>query len=460
MEKISLDFVIDAVSGVLIGEYKDTRFSSISTDTRNIPRDCLFIALQGENFDGNDFLDEAFEKGAVACLAQRCDDNPKGVVVIVNDTRSALLKLAGAYRELFNIPVVGITGSVGKTSTKEMVYAVLSKRFNTHKNEGNLNNEVGMPLSVFYLNKSHEAAVFEMGMSGLGEISRLTKVASPSIGIITNIGISHIEKLGSQQNILKAKLELLDGLKTNGTLILNQDDELLSKIKIPPNINILGYGINNRNCEAFADDIVSDEDGTSFDVSFGGKTYPARLSVCGRHNVYNALAAFLSAVTLGMSPKEAITGFLNYATSGLRQKIVKFEGIILIEDCYNASPDSMNSAFEILATARVRGKRIAVLADMLELGESARQAHLEVGEAAMRCGVELLLTYGENARLYCEGFEHMGGKKGSYFHFEHKDELSAMLSGFMKEGDAVLFKGSRGMRLEEVIEKACEGWKH
>jgi UDP-N-acetylmuramoyl-tripeptide--D-alanyl-D-alanine ligase len=298
-----------------------------------------------------------------------------------------------------------------------------------------------------------------MGMSGIGEISRMSRVAKPSIGVITNIGISHIEKLGSQSNILKAKLEITDGMGSGGRLVVNGDDKLLSGLKLPGR-EIFTYGIEHEDCGIFADNIVVSQNSTQFDIHYEGGRVSARLPVCGRHNVYNALAAFACGRLLGITPEEAVEGFENYAPPGLRQKIEDFQGITLIKDCYNASPDSMNSAFDVLKTINVRGRRIAVLADMLELGSSARQAHADVGRAAFKNGADMLLAYGSNARFYCEGFE--SAQKGSGLpcrHFSDKTELAGELAGIVKKGDAVLFKGSRGMMLEDVIDMACERWK-
>jgi UDP-N-acetylmuramoyl-tripeptide--D-alanyl-D-alanine ligase len=465
MEKITLEFIADAVHGIVANgivangavDISGTEgFTEISTDTRSIIPGCLFIALRGERFDGNNYLEEAFDKGAAACLAEKpCD---KGTVIVVGDTGAALLALAGAYRKLFDIPVIGITGSVGKTSTKEMICCVLSQRFKTLKNEGNRNNGVGMPLSVFSLTKEHRAAVFEMGMNSFGEISRLSLVAQPDLAVITNIGISHIEKLGSQENILKAKLEITDGLKPDGKLVVNGDDRMLKGIDAGGR-QILTYGIENDNCGVFADNIMSDHSGTSFTIHYDGGSINAMLPVPGRHNVYNALAAFTCGCLLGIPPGEAVRGFENYSPTGLRQMIEDFSGITLIKDCYNASPDSMNSAFEVLKTVRVTGRRIAVLADMLELGKSSERAHRDVGKAAFDSGADMLLAYGGDAKYYCEGFlEAQNSSPRPCMYFGDKGALAAALAGLMESGDAVLFKGSRGMKLEEAIDKACERW--
>lgn len=461
LEKISLAFILRATGGRLGHACFNLKFDSICTDTRAITPGCLFVALRGERFDGNDYLDEAFRKGASACLAQKQTES--GDVILVDDSRAALRRLAAAYRRLFDIPVVAVTGSVGKTSTKEMIAAVLSQRWRTHKNEGNRNNEIGMPLSVFGLTRAHGAAVFEMGMSGFGEISRLSDCASPNIAVITNIGLSHIGMLGSQQNILKAKLEILDGLRPGGTLVRNGDDPLLRSLRaeeLPGKPKIITYGVENVDCDARADHILINETSTSFDLHLGGENVPVTLPVCGRHHVYNALAAALCGRLLGVTLDQAAAGLAGFALPGFRQKIVPFKGMTLIEDCYNASPDSMKAAFGVLdaVAAASGGRKIAVLADMLELGSEAGNAHYETGKLAAR-SANVLYAFGEHAVRYCEGFAAAGGDPHSCSLFDSREELAKALAAQMKPGDIVLFKGSRGMRLEDAIKMVCEGWE-
>lgn len=461
MEKISLDFILNATGGRLARESFNIKINGVTSDSRKITPGCLFIAIKGENFDGHEFIATAFEKGAFAALSEHPIDNVCRPVIIVKDTRAALLKLAQAYRMIFDVPVVGITGSVGKTSTKETIYSVLSQKYKTHKNEGNLNNEIGMPMSVFGLDRSHSAAVFEMGMSGFGEISRLTRVAKPDIGVITNIGISHIGKLGSRENILKAKLEITDGMNTDGELVLNGDNDMLRGYineaagKLP--MKITTYGIQSKD-GVYADNIVSNAFGSSFDIHYDGKKIAARMPVPGEHNIYNALAAFCVGRSLDVEPEKAVTGLADYKPAGMRQKIENLRGVAFIADCYNASPDSMNAAFGVLNAVK-KGRSIAVLADMLELGEESESAHTNVGKAAAQSGVELLLCCGSDAKYYCDGYNSLNNGGESCF-FEDKQALAKALTDLLKEGDTVLFKGSRGMKLEEVMQSVYEGWKN
>lgn len=461
MDKISLGFILSATGGCLAREHYNVRVSGISTDTRTVKEGDLFIALRGDNFDGNDYIQTAFDKGAYAAVAEVAADSFSRPVITVTDTRAALLHLAASYRMNFAIPVIGVTGSVGKTSTKDTIHAVLSQKYLTHKNEGNRNNEIGMPMSVFGLERHHEAAVFEMGMSGFGEISRLTRVARPDIGVITNIGVSHIGKLGSRENILKAKLEIIDGMSKDGVLILNADNDLLgayikeAKGKLP--IEIVSFGIKDRS-GVYADDISSGADGSDFTIHYGSKTIRAHMGVAGEHHIYNALAAFTVGLRLGVEPEAAVKGLSEFRPSGLRQNIKEVNGVSLIEDCYNASPDSMDAGFNVLSTV-AKKRKIAVLADMLELGDESQKAHTKVGIAAAENGVDILLAYGDYARYYCEGYNSRKNGGESCF-FDDKAALGKAITELLRNGDTVLFKGSRGMKLEEVIAAVNEGWKN
>ena len=422
------------------------RFADISTDTRKIIPDSLFIAIRGENFDGNDFAAKAVELGASAVLCER-DCGLGERQILVKDTRAALLELAGYYRSLFKIPVVGITGSVGKTTTKEMTHAVMSVKYNTLKNEGNLNNEIGVPLTLFKLEKSHEAAVIEMGMSGFGEIERMTKAVRPDAAIISNIGVSHIEKLGSREGILRAKLEILQGMKSDAPVILNGDDEMLVTVR-PGAHPVIYYGINNENSMFKAFDITSKETGTDMTVGFSGGSARGSLPFPGRHNIYNALAATAAGSVFGIDPADALNALKNYVPAGMRQRINKKYGMTFIEDCYNASPDSQAAALAVLGEMKA-GRRIAVIGDMLELGEVSPQAHYQVGVKAAENGIDAVFTYGERSLETAKAAREAGIAEVESF--SDKEELSETLASYLKKDDAVLFKASRGMKLEDVI---------
>ena len=444
MEQMTLEEIAKAIGAKNPVNGKTTL---ICTDTRKIEKGCVFVALVGANFDGHDFVKTAIENGAIAAITERQIERLP--CIVVDSTRKALLDLAKYYRKKFAPVLIGVTGSVGKTTTKEMIALALSAKYNTLKNEGNLNNEIGLPLTLFRLDSSYEAAVIEMGMSHFGEIHRLSKTAKPTISIITNIGFSHIENLGSQDGILKAKLEILDGMEVDTPLILNADDKILANVCLDR--EIITYGIENECADIRAVNIVSDLD-TKFDILYKGENYPVTLNCIGMHNVLNSLAAFTVGVTCGIEPKE-ITGKLStYQSVGLRQKVEHLGEQTVIIDCYNASPDSMRAAISVLAQMEPKndGKRVAVLADMLELGEMSTELHESVGEMVVKANIDKLICYGKNARYIAEKADEMGLHSGCA---TDKGMLLEYLKMTLKPNDIVLFKGSRGMKLEEVIEE-------
>lgn len=452
MEKMTLAEIVAAVDGSF-GYPADTVIDSISTDTRKISDNSVFLALKGENFDGHDFAAKAMELGAAAVITERAVEGAK--CIIVDSTAKALLDLGHYYRSKFNIPLVGITGSVGKTTTKDMIACVLARKFRTLKTSGNHNNEIGVPQTLFELNNSFEAAVIEMGMNHAGEMSRLSTCSAPTCCVITNIGVSHIENLGSQENILRAKLEILDGASPDAPLILNRDDKLLASVDVHGSREVIFYSLKKKDCAVFALDITPGENGIAFNINYGGKKYPAELSVLGEHNVKNALAAFTTGVTLGIDPEECAAGVADYRPEGLRQNVTVKNGITMVVDCYNAAPDSMKAALSVLSQVKIRegGRRFCVLADMLELGKNAKTYHKQVGEYTAASKADVLLCFGPNSVYYIEGAVKKGFDEASCKHFETREELADCLKGQLREGDAVLFKGSRGMKLEEVINR-------
>ena len=432
--------------GRLIGP--DVEVAGVSTDTRTIEKGMLFVAVRGESFDGNDFIDAAAEKGAAAVVSDREQGagSHRVTVILVNDSRTAQLALAHYHRMKFPLKLVGVTGSVGKTSTKDMVYAVLSAKYETLRTEGNFNNDIGLPRTLFRLNESYGAAVIEMGMSDLGEISVLSGAAAPDICIITNIGWCHIENLGTRENILKAKLEILDGASPDAPLILNGDDEYLKTVDIPGR-RIIRYG-RGEGCDVRAENIVQTADGQEFTLTYSGRKYPAKLPVVGEHHVMNALAAFAAGIEAGMTAEEIVPAFLRYEASGMRQKIEKRGDITVILDCYNASPTSMESSLSVLGGMECSGRKCAVLGDMLELGRMSAELHAGVAEYVMK-NADCAFLYGAEMahcreRLEREGFE--------VHHSTDKKVLTAELLSWLRPGDTVLFKGSRGMRMEEIAE--------
>lgn len=424
----------------------DCMIESVSSDSRKRQPGSLFIALSGENFDGHQYTQSALENGAAAVLCERetgCGDKE----LMVDDTHLALLHLAAYYRRLFDIPVIGITGSVGKTTTKEMTAAVISRKFRTLKNEGNRNNEIGLPMTIFNLDDSYEAAVLEMGMSGFREISSLSKTAAPSLAIITNIGVSHMEKLGSRENILKAKFEILEGMREDAPLLLNGDDMLLFNAETG-NRPVYYFGIENDMCQFKACEIEQKNNETAFSIIYNSLKQKIAIPAVGKHNIYNAVAAFAAGFLMGVPPEEAAAALKEYEPAGMRQRIKTVKEITFIEDCYNASPDSVRAALSVLGTLQAQ-RRIAVLGDMLELGDFSVQAHAEVGTEAAKERVDVLLTYGVQSKETAKKAGEAGVK--TVLSYDNKKELALYLSSILHPGDVVLFKASRGMGLEDVI---------
>lgn len=444
MRKISLQQVAEAVGG----EYnRNAEITEVCIDSRLCRPGCLYVAIKGENFDGHDFVAAAFENGAVAAIIHH-DVDVEGAFVRVKDTHRALIALAHWYRMTFDIPVVGLTGSVGKTTTKEMTWFVLNEKYNSLKTEGNLNNNIGLPRTLLRLEDDTQAAVIEMGMGNMGEISELSHIAEPTVAIISNIGVSHMETLGSRENILKAKLEILDGLREGCPILLNGDDPYLVGAVIEEH-PVFYYGIDDKTCDYRAINIEQKDETTEFDIVYdGGKIQHAVIPTIGRHNVYNALAAFGTGMKLGVTPDEAVRGLAKYVPSGMRQRIKTVGGIRFIEDCYNASPDSQRAALKMLSEMRAE-RKIAVLGDMLELGAISEDSHRNAGLLAAKAKIDVLMTYGERSVATAEKARECGLSQS--YDFVDKGLLADKLFEILRPGDAVLFKASRGMALEDII---------
>ncbi len=446
MEKILLSDIASAVGGIINIEADITE---ICTDTRQLSDGCLFLAIRGDRFDGHDFVAYAFEKGAVVAITEKQIENYP--CIVVKNTRKAFLDVAKYYRKLYNIRLVGVTGSVGKTTTKEMIALVLSEKYKTLKTEGNLNNEIGLPKTLLGINKEHKAAVIEMGMSDFGEIERLSDTAMPTIAVITNIGFSHIENLKTQEGILKAKLEILSGMSEDAPLVINADDKLLNTLKGTLNRTVFTYGIENKTADYLAENIDEGNESTAFTVKYQDKAVEITLPCIGKHNILNALSAFCIGINSGISEAEIVNALKKYKPNGLRQNIVKKGDQTIIIDCYNASPDSMKASLSVLlqVKAEKNGRKIAVLGDMLELGAMSKQLHENVGKLSEMADVDKLFTYGKESAYIANKAQELGV---GIFRTDDKIRLINALKAYLKADDVVLFKGSRGMRLEEVID--------
>ena len=434
--------------GSLLG---DPEILAVATDSRAVCPGSLFVCIQGERVDGHAFAAKAIGSGAVGIVAQH---PVQGVdpqhCVFVEDPLDAMIAMGANYRAGYHPLLVSVTGSVGKTTTKEFCHAVFSAFGKTLKTEGNQNNEIGMPNTLFRLDADTQYAVIEMGMQGLGEIEKLARAARPNGAIITCIGRSHLEQLGTRENILRAKLEICEGLPDGAPLVVNGDDDYLPDVPVRAGLRKVLFAIENENAEVRAREIVSKPSGTHFvieDAVHG--SLPAFIPAMGLHNVRNALSAYTLATRLGLSAETAAGALKNYETTGHRQHVVEHKGVTVIEDCYNANPDSMRAALFTLRDYPTGGKRIAVLGDMFELGAISEQAHADVGTLAAQCGVDLLLTAGEAMQAAHESAREKGV---CALHFENRDAALQALTERCRTGDVVLVKASHGMAFEKILE--------
>jgi len=443
--KLKISEIVKASQGKLLCGDENTTVTAFSTDSRNVKKGTMFVPIKGENIDSHIYIDSVFENGAAASFTEEMTtlgDNP---VVLVDDNRLALQKTAAYYRSQFNIPVIGITGSAGKTSTKEMVAQALSAKFNVLKTAKNQNSQVGVPVTVCGIKKEHEVAVVEMGISMPGEMARIAAVVKPNFAIVTNIGVSHIEYLKSRENIMAEKLHIADYIKSNGILFVNGDDDLLETLQKNGKHKVVTFGVG-ANCDCRAGEFNETEKGTFFSCSFKGENVQIFVPAFGVHNIRNALVSFAVARTLGVDSEGAIRAIGAYKTPSRRQEIIKTDDIWVIDDSYNASPDSMRGAVEILANHKAEGKKIAVLADMLELGDTAEKEHFSIGEFAAENKIDYLVGIGELSKFIVDGFN---GKNSR--HFNGNSEAVAYLKEVLQAGDTVLVKGSRGMKTDEIV---------
>ena len=449
MERIKASVLLRGLApdSMMFGE---AEVSLVTTDSREVCPGCIFVAFPGERFDGHDFAAKALEEGALCVVVNHpVEGVPAEKAVLCPDSYHAMMVLGANYRSQFHPKVVGVTGSVGKTTTKQMCYAAIEGFGNTIKTEGNQNNELGLPRTMFRIGRDTEYAVVEMGMSHRGEIERLSRCARPDMGIITCIGVSHIGNLGSQENICKAKLEICNGLPEGAPLVLNYDDPFLRKAVLPAHVRPVWFSLSDENADVCALSIRQETDGMSFvleDQEHG--TFVVNIPAMGRHNVANALAAYCAATRLGCDAKRVIRGLSNFEQTGRRQKVVDSEGVTVIEDCYNANPDSMKAALAMFKDFPCK-RRFALLGDMLELGELSREAHEELGRLAAESGLYCLITYGEQAKRTAV----VAAAKGvETLHAENYREAADALLDRVQPGDAVLVKASHGMALEKVLD--------
>ncbi len=426
----------------------------VSIDSRDVDDDTLFIAITGERFDGNDFVPDVLAKGVKAVICSRTDIKDERIMT-VSDTTQAFLNIAHGYRMTYRIPFVAVTGSVGKTTSKGMIWSVLNKQCRAYRTQGNLNNNIGVSKTLLALERGYEAAVIEMGMDHAGEITALSFAAEPDIAVITNVGTAHIENLGSREGILKAKCEITAGLKKGSPLVINADNDMLATLK-EGDYRLVKFGIEAKDCYMTAENIVSDADGSKFTaVCESGERTEVFVPSVGLHQVYNALCALTVGKLLGYTLADSAQGIADYAPEGMRQNVKTVNAMTFIEDCYNANPDSMDAALRTLAAIK-KTRAVAVLSDMLALGEMSESAHRKVGETAAELGCDAVFCFGEYGRFIAAEAEKNGCKA---FWYESKEQLTADLGKYLKKDDTVLFKGSRGMKTEEIFLSLYKEWE-
>ncbi|GEA31857.1 UDP-N-acetylmuramoyl-tripeptide--D-alanyl-D-alanine ligase [Clostridium diolis] len=444
---LNLAEIIKAVDGEIIVKNNEGIFNKISTDTRKIQENNLFIALKGENFNGNDYTIQAIEKGASIIII---DDvkfkieelKNRGTIIKVKDTKEALGDLARFYRKKIGVKVVGITGSTGKTSTKDLVAAFLSGKYKVFKTQGNFNNEIGLPLMIFELSKEYDIAVLEMGMSNFGEINKLASIALPDVGAITNIGVAHIEYLKTRENILKEKMSITDFFENKNSLIVNCENDMLKTIVECDKFNLERVGYDST-YNLYSKNIKLTSENTSFDVvTDDNENYRFTLNMVGEHNVLNALIGIQIARNFGLTFEEMEKGLGNFNATSMRLEVINKDKFTIINDSYNANPDSMKAALEVLKNYS-GSRKIAVLGTMGELGDYAEEAHIQVGEFA-KDKADILLTTGEFKEYYKKGF----GERTMVF--ESKQELMQRLTDMIKVNDTILIKASRSAKFEEI----------
>ena len=446
MARITLRQAAQWCGGRVDEKYADVTFLGANMDSRKIQPGELFIALVGER-DGHDYIPMAMEKGAAAVLCSReCGDVP---AIIVEDPRLALGDIARQERQRLGMKVVGVTGSVGKSTTKEMIACVLSSTYKVQKTPVNHNNDLGMPMAILSMPEDTEVAVLEMGMNHFREIAYLTNIAKPDVAVIINIGTVHIEYLGSREGILQAKLEILEGTDPNGTVIFNGDDAMLWDYRKAANREITYFGEDNKLAAVRAENVSEEENFLRFRAVIGQESEPIELMLDGRHYVSDALAAISVGHTLGVSLEKARDSLGSFQNMAGRQEIFEVNGYTVIKDCYNASPESMKAALTVLG--RRQGRRIAVLGDMLELGACTQAEHYRIGRIAAE-KADLLFAFGPNSSRVISGAITGGMTEHKCSSYEDRDKIIAALKRTVKPGDVLLFKGSQGMRMDLTLD--------
>lgn len=457
MNNLYLKDVVDKCNGKILLGNDSTVLENFSIDTRTIAQNEIYVGIKGDLVDGGIYYEDALNKGALGCILNESINIDEEVltkyqdrfIVLVKDTIKCLQDLAAYKRSLYDIPVIAVTGSVGKTSTKDIISSVLSTKYNVLKTEGNYNNHIGLPLTILKL-KSHNALVVEMGMSHLGEISILSKIAKPTVGVITNVGTAHIGNLGSRENILRAKMEILDGMDKNGTLIINNDNDLLhSWNTCNKDIKVISFGIDNES-DYMPSDIECNETSSKYFVNLHGSKHEFIINVPGNHFIYNALCALSLGMLFNINIEDIKDGIENVELTKRRMEIEKINNVTIINDCYNANLDSMSSAIRYLGSLS-NTRKIAVVGDMLELGEYEEQMHRMVGQEIFKNNIDIVITVGNASKYIYNELIVLGFNEKNVFQFNSNDDALIKLKGIVKSNDTVLIKASNGMKFIEIF---------
>lgn len=459
MPNMTLKNIAVACEGTYVGPAQEEGkiICGAVIDSRLVEKDFLFIPIRGERVDGHNFIPQVFEKGAACVLSEHKLENPAGPYILVSSTTTALKQIAAFYRRSLAVQVVGITGSVGKTSTKEMISSVVAQKYRVHKTAGNFNNEIGLPLTILGIRKEHEIAILEMGISDFNEMHRLAEIAKPDICVITNIGLCHLENLGSREGILRAKTECFAHMSPDGTVILNGDDDMLSTKTQVNGKPVLFYGIGEmpKTKELYATDVENlGFEGMKADIHTPQGNFAVHIAIPGEHNVYNALAATAVGLKLGLTLEEIKRGVEAAKTIAGRTNLIKANGMQVVDDCYNANPVSMEAALDVLSHAK--GRKIAVLGDMGELGETEEELHYGVGQCVVHKQIDTLFCAGNLAAQYKKGAEdalrtESGGCCEVHYHKERDAMIEELLS-YVKPQDNILIKASHFMDFSKVVE--------
>lgn len=460
MKKLKLEEVLKEIKGEILCGETNKEIESVSIDTRTIKKGETYFALKGEKADGSIYCKQAIENGATICFVQKNIFTPeelkeigkKATIIIVENTENTLVELAKIKRKQYQIPVIAITGSVGKTSTKDVIAEVMAQKYKVHKTQGNQNNRIGVPLTIMSL-KDHQALVIEMGMNHQGEISELTQIAKPTICVISNIGTSHIGNLGSRENILKAKLEILEG-NPKAKVIINNDNDLLHKWYKgnKEKYNITTYGIKNQS-NFNAQNIILDQNGSEFICNINKKDEKIRVPVGGEHFVLNSLCAIAVGNCLSVKTTDIIEGIEGFELTKKRMDIKELKnGVKIINDAYNASFESMKATLNYLSKFN-ENRKIAVLGDMFELGDFSKELHEKVGNEVVKNNIDILICNGENSKYIISKAEEKGMKEENIYYFENREEILELLEKIAKKGDVILFKASNGMKFFELANR-------